>query len=140
MEQVVMFILTFGTVYLLYYVFTIRREQRKDKKIKKSSKIGKNKRSIVRTSSDKKDNMPVEVQYLVLKYKLDLKDFNYDKFLHVIAVVTSFDIAIAVTIVSLLKGAVWQLLGGFFLLIPLILISFNIMGSIYQKKGSKKNV
>ena len=38
------------------------------------------------------DKMPIEVKFLVSRYKLDMKKVNYNQLLQIIALVSSFDI------------------------------------------------
>ena len=49
------------------------------------------------------------------------------------------DIAIATTVISMFKELVWQILFGIIVIIPIIAISFIIIGKIYSKKQSKDN-
>ncbi len=136
MEEVILFIGVFLIAFLLYYFRLIRKELNKDKP-KKPRKVLK-RRKKKETSRD----LPVEVEYLVLRYKIDLTKISYKKFLYVIALVSSFDIALLLTIVSFIDGFILQLLVSFVLAIVLILISFHLVGTYFKKveKGKKKDV
>lgn len=143
MGEVLLFIFTFIFIYMLYYVFTIRKELNKingkrKNKWKFKSKIFKK----LKLSKKKTDDMklPVEINYLVFRYKLDLKKIVYARLLQVVAFVTSLDLSIVITIVSLINGTGPQLLIGFIILVPVIVISYHFIGLYYRKKGMIINV
>ncbi len=115
--QIFVFILTFLFVFLIYEIFLVRK-CKKDKKRKK----------------------PIEVQYLINRYHLSLQHLNYKQLLNVVSIVSAFDIALVVTAISILKNFYLQLAVGFVLIFALILVSYAIVGHIYQQKGRKKNV
>ena len=68
MTEIVVFLLTFLVVLLIYELILVRK-CKKDKKRKK----------------------PIEVQYLVNCYNLDLKKVNYKRLLNIIYKMTKFD-------------------------------------------------
>ena len=72
--QIGLFILTFLFVFVIYELFLVRKAKKNKAKKK-----------------------PVEVQYLVNRYHIDLKKVNYKKLLNVISFVSSLDIAIVVS-------------------------------------------
>lgn len=134
MEETILFLMTFVFVYIIYFLVVIRKELKKEYFKNNPNKKKKNKK--------KKDDyaegkIPVEVQYLLSRYSLNLDKISYRGLLYSIAFVSALDISIAVTVVSFVSGIVWQLLVGFLVIMPLILISFHIVGTIYKKKGSK---
>jgi len=108
MESVLNFIFTFLLVYILYYFLSVRKAKRNSKKV------------------------PVEVEYLILLYKLDTKNFNYQKFVNTVALVGSLDIALVATIVFNIDGFLWELLFGFIFLVPVIGISYMLLGKYYK--------
>jgi len=116
MEYIIYFILTFLIVYLISYLLLVRKKDKYDE-----SKI------------------PVEVEYMIKKYRLDLEKMNYGKFLNAISIIGSLDMAIAVIVIFPIENIWLQLLVGFIVLIPLILITFRILGKYYIKKGYVKN-
>lgn len=128
MQGVMLFLLTFLFIYMIYYLFTIRKELNKINRQKK----GKSKKRKKKTDEAK---LPVEIQYLVMKYRLDLGKINYFKLLQVIGVVTSFDLAIVVTVVSFIESTGLQLFVGFFALFPVLILSYHLIGKYYRKKG-----
>lgn len=113
MDFFINFIIIFIVVYLVFYFVSVRKARRNGKKI------------------------PVEVQYLLIRYQIDLKKIRYKGFVHSIAIVGSIDIALVGTIVLFFENIFFQLLVGFILLVPIILISFWILGKHYQKQTRK---
>ncbi len=114
MEYIVWFITSFLLIYIIYYVFCIRKARRGKK-------------------------VPTEAQYLIYQYKLDVKKFSYKKFINIVGLVTSLDIALVATIVCNVDGVVWQILFGFVAVVPVIVISFMLLGKYYQKKQDQDN-
>ena len=115
MEEIIYFVITFLIVYTIYYFASIRKAKKNKKKI------------------------PVEVEYLMLCYKIDVKKIPYRNFLNTIAIVGSFDVALVTTLVSLIDGVIWQLLFGFVFVVPIIVISFMLVGK-YYKNYQKNNI
>ena len=116
LEELILFILTFLLIFIIYELFLVRKAK-KDKRRKK----------------------PIEVNYLIGKYNLDINKLNYRRLLNIISVVSAFDISLVVTIVSLFNNFIFQLLVGFVLIMLLIIVSYDIVGRIYKKKGCCKN-
>ena len=114
MEYISWFIFDFILIFIIYYFMFIRKARRGVK-------------------------IPTEAQYLINLYKLDTKLFSYHKFLLIVGIVTSFDIAVVATIVTVVKGFVFQILFGLIAVIPIIGISFLLLGKYYQKKQTKDN-
>ena len=114
MEYVIWFMTGFLLIYIIYYLFSIR-------------------------PSWKKDKPPVEAQYLIMQYKLDIKKFSYRKFLKIVGLVASFDIALVATVVYNVGDVIWQVLFGLVAVIPVIIISFLLLGKYYQQKQLKDN-
>ena len=116
LDELILFILTFLLIFIIYELFLVRKAK-KDKRRKKT----------------------VEVNYLIGKYNLDINKLNYRRLLNIISVVSAFDISLVVTIVSLFNNFLFQLLVGFVLIMLLIIVSYDIVGRIYKKKGCCKN-
>ena len=110
MEVIIYFIGIFIVLYILFYLFMVKKARRNSKKV------------------------PVEVQYLLVQYNLDTKNFRYKQFMNTVALVASFDISLVATIVFHIEGFIWQLLFGFIFLVPVILLSFMLVGKYYQNK------
>ena len=119
MQEFVLFLITFLFVLLIYEIFIVRRTKKKKKK--------------------KEEYEPVEVSYLVKKYKLDLKKVNYNRLLQVISFTSSLDIALIVSIILFIKNFILEILIGFICTLFIILVSYHIVYLIYKKKGMIKN-
>ena len=120
MEDVVLFLLTFLFVLIIYRDFIAIPKKRKKKKKKKY-----------------KD--PVEVVYLVNKYKLDLKRVKYNQLLWVVSIVSSFDIALIVTVIVSIKNFILEIVVGFVFMIAIIVVSYHLVYLFYKKKGMISN-
>ena len=116
MEEIVLFLITYVLVFLMYQIFIVSKAKRnKDKKNKKE---------------------PLEILYLKKMYKkLDFKKIPYNQLLQLIALISSFDISIIVTIVVHINNFLLEILVGFFGIIILILISYHVIYLFYKKKG-----
>ena len=82
---------------------------------------------------------PTEGTYLIRLYKLDINKFSYKKFLLHISLLTSIDLAITATVIYGFEKLVWQILFGLITVIPVVAISFIIVGKYYQYKQTKDN-
>ena len=127
MEQVFYFIICYILTFLLYLIFVILTRFRYLKK-KKNNKVKKERKE------------PVEVRYLVTRYRLNLDKVDYKKLLMIISLVSSLDISIAVSVSLLVDAYFLQLAVAFLLLVPLIFISYHFIYKYYLKKGMIKNV
>lgn len=121
MQELLLFLLSFIFVFLLYQLFIVKRAK-----------------------SKKKPKEPFEVTYLVSKYKLDLKRVNYKRLLLVISLVSSFDIALIVSVIMLLDSFILEVVVGFIFTLIIILGSYHLVYLVYKKKGmiineSKRN-
>ena len=56
-----------------------------------------------------------------------------------VGVVTSFDIALVSTIVAKVEGVVWQILFGFVAVVPVIILTFMLLGKYYKHKQTLDN-
>ena len=117
------FIGTFLVVYIIYLLHYV---------IPKKKKYDKNK-------------VPIELIYLIRKYRLDMKKINFKRIMNQIGIVSAFDIAFTATFMFIfVKNIYLSIILGAVMIIPLIIITFNILGNIYKKKGlvingNKKN-
>lgn len=120
LEELVLFLMCFVLVLIIYEIFVV-------KKAKKNA-----------DSKDKK--YPVEVKLLIDKYNLDMKKINYNQLLQIVAIVSSFDIALIVSAVMIFEGYLLQLIGSIVIVIPVVLVSYHLVGLFYKKKGMIKDV
>jgi hypothetical protein len=114
MEYISWFLFSFILIYIIYYYFFIRKTRRNVK-------------------------VTTEAQYLISIYKLDVNLFSYRKFMQIVGLVTSIDIALVATIVAKVDGIVWQILFGFVAVVPVVVLSFMLLGKYYQNKQLKDN-
>ncbi|MBQ9318953.1 MAG: hypothetical protein IJR82_04915 [Bacilli bacterium] len=115
MKQIILFIVIFLVIYLFYLLFVIIREKSLNK-----WKTGK------------------EMTYLKQVYKLNDDKINFKYLAHFIALSNALILATVVTIISLFKNFVIQMLVGFLILFPTILITYHIIGKFYQKKQLRR--
>lgn len=114
MLEVILFFISFSLVYLIYYLFVIRRE----KKLKK-----------LLTST--------ECLYLKVKYNVHLEKIDLKTLANHIAIVNSFIMATTVFIISVIDNWLLKFVCGFFVLMLLILISYHLLGTYYKKKEKR---
>ena len=115
-RELILFIISFIVVFLLYEIFVVRKAK-----------------------SKKKPKEPIEVTYLVNKYKLDLKNVNYKKLLRIISIVSSFDIAVVVAVILLFDNFLLEVVVGFITMLIMIVVSYHLVYLVYKKKGMIKN-
>lgn len=116
MQELVLFILSFLLILVVYELFIVSKAKKNEKSRK-----------------DKK--LPIEIVYLMTKYNFNLKKIDYHKLLHVCAFVSSFDMALIVSLAMLFENTLIQLLMVLVLVVPIILISYHIVYLIYKKRG-----
>ena len=125
MKEIILFIVCFWIVLLAYeIIFIIPMKKYKEGKLKKKK--------------EKKEL--AEIRYLVSKYNLDMKKVNYNQLLQIVALTSSFDITIIVTIVALVDNYLLLLLMCMLLVIPVVMVSYWLVFKFYKKRGMIKNV
>lgn len=82
----------------------------------------------------------VEIKYLVFKYGLDIKKVNYNQLLQIVALASSLDISLIVTIDLALNNWLLQILCSILLVLPIFIITYYFIFKFYKKKGMIKNV
>lgn len=115
-KELILFLIAFIIVFLLYRIIIVRRAK-----------------------SKKKPKEPLEVTYLVNKYKLDLEKVSYKRLLNVISIVSALDIALVVSIIVLLKSFILEMIVGFISTLVIILASYHLVYLVYKKKGMIKD-
>lgn len=116
MQQLILFLLSFVFILVVYEIFIVSKAKKNEK-------------------SKKENKQPAEVKYLISKYKFNLKKVNYHELLHVCAVVSSFDMALIVSLAHIFENGLLQMLVILVLVVPVILISYHIVYLIYKKRG-----
>ena len=137
------FIFTTMAAYLFYYIFVIRKYDDKGNRIVKEKKIkGKTNTKLKKKKEIDQAKYPSEVELFIYKYKIDLKKVNFRGMLKLLGFVCSLDIAFIVTVLSFIKTDNYLILLGIgaLLVIPVILISFSLLGRYFKKKGLTKHV
>lgn len=120
-------ILSIVVIYLFYYIWIIIN----------FDKNGNSKKESKKKHHEKK--MPVEIQYFVTKYNIDLDKVNYRYFLKLMGLVVAFDLSIVGSIIIYIETLWLQLLVGFVLVLVVVLISFKLLGNYLNKKGLTKD-
>ena len=120
MEEIILFLLNFLLVLVIYELFVVRKYRIDDKK----SKI--------------KEKEPFEIQYLIKRYHLDMGKVSYNQLLQLVALVSSFDIALIVSIIIRLDSFLLILLVGILLTFVVIVVSYYFIYLFYKKKGMIK--
>ncbi len=127
-REILLFFICYVIVLIIYEMFiVIPMKKYKSGKIRKS-----------KLKKEKSD--PVEIKYLIFKYGLDIDKVNYNQLLRIISLVSSFDITIVVSIISLVDEYILQMLLAILLVIPIFLISYAFVAKYYKMKGMIKNV
>ena len=112
LEYIIVFIIVFIISYFLF--------------IRKKKRLNKNK-------------VPIELNYLIRLYRIDVKNIKYKNFVWTYNLINTFIITtIYIIIVYLLDNFVIQLIVGTVLLFLLTIICYGLLGRYYQKKGDKK--
>lgn len=112
MKYVIYFLVSFLIVYL-FYLLTVVLQKKKMDKFKNSNQI----------------------QFFVKRYKLDIDKINIVKFTHLLAISNAFIVATTFTITFLVDNFILQMLVGFLILLPLMLIIYSLIGKYYVRKG-----
>ena len=120
MEEFILFGLTYLFVFIIYQIFVISPAKKRKKKNNKDKEI-------------------IEVKYLISRYKIDLDKISYNQLIQICALVSSFDISIAVGVMTLFNNFLLQMLLGFTTIFILIFISYHMDYLFYKKKGMIKN-
>ena len=118
MENAIVFILVYLIIFLLYRFILLKKKKNKKKK---------------------KEKIPMEINYLVGKYKIDIKKIDYNKLLTQIALIGSLDMTILVIIFSIIDNSLIAILIIAVTVTPIIIISYGFLGKYYKKKGLIKD-
>lgn len=109
------YLVVFLLVFIINYIFFIRKKQKLNKK-----------------------RVPLELNYIISIYKVNIKNINYKKFVWIYNLINTFIITtIYIIIVYLVEHFVLQLIFAMILLLLLTIICYGLLGRYYQKKGDK---
>lgn len=114
MEYIKWFLIAFIIIYLFYFV-TVILQKKKYEKFKSSN----------------------QVMFFVNRYKLNVQKLNIVKFIKIISFTNSFVIALTFAIATLVDNYMLMLLIGFVTVIPLMLLSYHIVGLYFKKEENK---
>ena len=120
MEEIILFILTFLFVFIFYQIFVVSKAKR------------------LKKSNNKSDWEVMEISYLVKRYHIDLNKISYSQLLQIVAITSSFDISLVISIVFLLPNFFLEIVVGLISMVLLILISYHLVYLFYKKKGMIK--
>lgn len=116
-QEFILFTMCFFVVLVVYEVFIVRKAKK-----------------------DKNKKKPMEVRYLITRYHLNMQKVDYPQLLQIVALVSSFDIALIVSLAMIVDSYLWQLLLVLILVLPVIIVSYHFVGIFYRKRGMTKNV
>lgn len=114
MKYILLFVFAFTIIYL-FYLFTVILQKKRYDKFKESN----------------------QVMFFVKRYKLDKDKINIKKFINVISLVNSFIIAISFTVSSISSNFIIELLIGLLVIVPLMLLSYHVIGISLKKEEEK---
>ena len=117
MEYLITFIFCFTIVYLIYSIVVVYRKKGFEKF--KASK---------------------QLLFFETAYKIDFKKINLKKFAQSLAITNAFIIAFTCTIIEIFDNLILKMLVGFVILVPLMLLMYKILGTVYKKTEGKKDV
>ena len=126
MQELLLFIMCYIVVLVFYELYFVRRAKKF-----KSGKMSKKKKD--------KYKEPGEIILLKSKFKVDIDKVNYDQLLQIVALVSSFDISLVVSVMSIIPIFVLKLVVGLVLIFLTIYISYYLVYLFYKKKGMIKN-
>lgn len=126
MQELILFIMCYTVVLVFYELYFVRRAKKF-----KSGKMSKKKKD--------KYKEPGEIILLKSKFKVDVDKVNYDQLLQIVALVSSFDISLVVSVMSIIPIFVLKLVVGLVLIFLTIYISYYLVYLFYKKKGMIKN-
>lgn len=110
------FSVTFIFVFLIYYFFMIKVNEKQNP-----------------------DYVPVEVNLILLSHRIDIKKINYNKMLLCVSLLSSFNIALIITILfHFLENVFLVILLSLIIVVPVSLIGYNIIGKYFKKTSVEK--
>lgn len=109
-ENIILTVLSFILVLIIYEIFIVNKAKKNREKI------------------------PVEIKYIIKKYKIDLDKINYNQLLQMVAITSAFDISLIAFVMSMIPNFGLELLIGLIMFVPIIFISYSFIGKRYRKK------
>ena len=118
MEKLLVFVLSYIFILIIYELFIVNRAKR--------------------YRDDESKKKPIEVRFLINKYGIDINKIDYNQLLQVIALLSSFDIALIAAIMAMFDNIVTAILAGLVIVLPITYFSFDYVGKRYRKKMKDK--
>ena len=118
MEKLLVFVLSYIFILIIYELFIVNRAKR--------------------YRDDESKKKPIEVRFLINKYGIDINKIDYNQLLQVIALLSSFDIALIAAIMAMFDNIVTAILAGLVIVLPVTYFSFDYVGKRYRKKMKDK--
>lgn len=78
-----------------------------------------------------------QLQYFKTVYNINFDKINIKKFANSLALTNAFIIGLTVTIMDFIPNFILKILVAFIVLLPLMLISYKLLGQAYKKKEGK---
>lgn len=114
MEYIFTFIVSFMIIYIVYYLIILRRKEGLEK-FKRGT----------------------QVEYFKKVYQLNIKKINIKEFARDLSLTNAFIMSAVITIIEFFDSLILKMLAGFIIIIPLMLLSYKILGEKYKKKEGK---
>ena len=126
MQEVILFIMCYVVVLFFYEIYFVRRA----KKYKAGNMSKKRKERF---------KEPSEILLLKSKFNVDIDKVDYNQLLQIVALTSSFDISIVVSVMSLIPIFALKLVVGLILIFFIVFLSYYLVYLFYKKKGMIKN-
>ena len=111
----IQFLVTFIIVFVIYYLFILL-------KCKKE-----------------KDYVPIEVNIILMKHRIDIKKINLYKMSKIVTIATSLILAMAITfITNLFENMILSMFLGTIISVIVAFIVYEIIGKIYERRSKKE--
>ena len=78
-----------------------------------------------------------QLMFFEKAYNIDFQKINLKAFAHSLSLTNAFIIAITCTVIEIFNNLILKMLVGFVILLPLMLLMYKILGTIYKKKEGK---
>lgn len=124
MKDMLIFVIYFIIIFIFYEIF-IRKKYMK--RLNKDIKVLNNKNL----------KYPVEVNILVKFYKVNIEQYDYNKLLHIVCLVSSIDISLIVFISDMFKNGYMQIIVALLLVLPVIFLSYYLVALFCNRKNRR---
>lgn len=114
MNYVYTFITCFLIIYIVYFLMIVNRRKGLEK-----FKEG------------------TQAEFFKKVYKLDFRKTSAKKFANALAITNALIMAATITIIEIFESMIIKLIVGFIVIIPLMLLSYKILGESFKKKEGK---